>query len=107
MRIIKILFASTLLLIGTTHRAAAQYYGVRVNALALATGTLNAGFETMLGDKYTLDLSAYWNPIKAPGLQAQVLAFQPGIRRWLYEAYTGHFWAAHLAVARYDVGNDR
>lgn len=42
-----------------THRAAAQYYGVRINALALTTGTLNAGFEVSLNDKYTLDLAAY------------------------------------------------
>ena len=35
----------------------------------------------------------------------QVLALQPGLRRWLYEAYAGHFWAAHLAVARYNIGN--
>lgn len=54
-----ILFSLVLLSCGTSYRAAAQYYGVRVNALALATGTLNAGFETSLGDKYTLDLSAY------------------------------------------------
>lgn len=45
--------------------------------------------------------------MKAPGLQTQVLAVQPGIRRWLYEAYAGHFWGAHLAVARYNIGNDR
>lgn len=54
-----ILLSLVLLLCGAAHRAAAQYYGVRVNALALASGTLNAGFETTLGDKYTLDVSAY------------------------------------------------
>lgn len=54
-----IVFSLSLLLFGATHRAAAQYYGVRLNALALATGTLNAGFEATLGDKMTLDVSAY------------------------------------------------
>ena len=59
MRKIQILLWLALLLCGASHHAAAQYYGVRVNALALAAGTLNAGFETTLGDKTTLDISAY------------------------------------------------
>ena len=42
-----------------SYRAEGQYYGVRVNALALASGTLNVGFETSLGNRHTLDLSVY------------------------------------------------
>ena len=46
-------------LLGWAPRARAQYYGVRINTLALMTGTLNAGIEATLGDKYTLDIAAY------------------------------------------------
>lgn len=55
----KIITVLAVLLCSASHRASAQYYGVRVNALALVTGTLNVGFETALGNKYSLDLSAY------------------------------------------------
>lgn len=54
-----ILFLALCLLCGFSYRAEAQYYGVRVNALALASGTLNVGFETSLGNRHTFDLSAY------------------------------------------------
>ena len=93
-----------LVILGISQGVKAQYYGVRLNTLALTTGTLNAGFEVMLGDKYTADISAYWNPVKAKNLQMQFVAVQPGIRRWFYESYTGHFVAAHLAYAHYSVG---
>ena len=59
MKKIPIFLSLVLLLYSATHRAAAQYYGVRFNTLALATGTLNAGFEATLGDKTTLNVSAY------------------------------------------------
>lgn len=34
----------------------------------------------------------------------RVLALQPGVRHWFYEAYAGHFIAAHLAAAHYNIG---
>lgn len=90
-----------------TLTAKAQYYGVRVNALAALTGTLNAGFEASLSDRYSLDVTSYWNSIHTSRLRMQFLAGQVGVRRWLFESYTGHFMAAHAAVARYHVGTDK
>ncbi len=43
------------------HRAAAQFFGVRVNALAALTGTVAVGAEAALTDNWTVETSAYWN----------------------------------------------
>ena len=48
------------------HRAAAQFFGVRVNALAALTGTVAVGAEAALTDNWTVETSAYWNPHGAP-----------------------------------------
>ena len=37
----------------------------------------------------------------------QLLAIQPCVRYWLFEEYAGHFVAAHLGAAKYDVGAER
>ena len=90
-----------------TRRAAAQYYGVRVNALALLTGTVNAALEVSISEKLSLDVPVFWNPIKAHTIKMQVIAVQPGVRYWLYQPFVGHFIGGHLAAGRYDTGNDR
>lgn len=90
---------------GTIHTATAQYYGVRVNALALATGTLNGGLEIMLSDKSSIEMTAYWNPVHTGRLKMQLLAVRPGIRYWWYETYAGHFFGFNLLAASYCVGN--
>lgn len=104
---IKSLFLSLLLLSAAAPPATAQFYGIKSNVLMLAVGTINAGFEVSLSDRYTLDVSAYWNPVRTRSVQMQVLAIQPGVRRWLYEAYAGHFFCTHLTVARYNIGGSR
>ena len=45
------------------HTASAQYSAVRVNALGWATGTLNAGVDVAVAQKWSVDVSGYWNPI--------------------------------------------
>lgn len=37
----------------------------------------------------------------------QLIAVQPGIRYWIFEEYAGHFIAAHLTAAKYDLGGNR
>ncbi len=56
----KIILALLLLICFST--AKAQYTAVRVNTLALATGTINAGVDIALSDKWSLDISSVWNP---------------------------------------------
>lgn len=41
------------------NQVAAQYSAVRVNALGIVTGTLNAGVDVAVADKWSVDVSAY------------------------------------------------
>ena len=84
--------------------ARAQYCAVRLNALGLATGTLNAGIDVAVGPKWSIDLDLYGNLIDAPRLRTRVVAVQPGGRRWCFPPSVGSFVAAHAAYARYNVG---
>ena len=96
-----------LLLCGTLSapRASAQYYALGVNAPLLATGTLNLSLDAAIAPHWSVELPLLWNPIRTEHLQACIAAIQPGIRYWLFEEYAGHFVAAHLAAALYDVGD--
>lgn len=84
--------------------ARAQYCAVRLNALGLATGTLNAGIDVAVGPKWSIDLDLYANPIDAPRLRTRFVAVQPGVRYWFFQPSVGSFIAAHAAYARYNVG---
>lgn len=94
-----------LMLTITVSTASAQYAAVRVNALGLVTGTINIGVDIAIADKWSVDISAYWNPIDTPRLRAKTLAAAAGIRRWRFEPHIGLFWGAHTALAQYRVGN--
>lgn len=102
----KIIILAALLICAVTG-VRAQFYGVKANTLGLATGTVNAGVEFSLGKQYSLDVSAYFNPIKTDKFSSQFWYVQPGVRYWRYEHFVGPFYAAHIAYGRYTVGNDR
>lgn len=87
--------------------ASAQYSAVRVDALALATGTLHAGVDVPVSGKWSLDVSGYWNPISTETLRAKILGTTIGVRRWRVEPHVGLFWGLHTAAACYRVGNSR
>ena len=42
---------------GKPHRAAAQFFSAKVNALAPLTGTVNVALAAAVTDKWTLDVS--------------------------------------------------
>lgn len=89
------------------HTASAQYSAVRVNALALAAGTLNVGVDVAVTQKWSVDVSGYWNPVSTESLRSEVLGIVAGVRRWRFEPHVGLFWGVHTALARYRVGNRR
>jgi hypothetical protein len=99
------IIAALLLCFGTG--AKAQFYGIKANALGLATGTINAGVEVAVEKQWSVELSGYWNPIKTDGFSARAWWVQPAVRYWRYEHFVGHFFAAHPAYGRYNVGNDK
>ena len=84
-----------LLFVLAANAAPAQDAAVRVNALALATGTLNAGVDVTVSRKWSITASGYWNPIATDNLRMQVLAGTVGVRRWRCEPHAGLFWGLH------------
>ena len=96
-----------LLCVLAAHTASAQYTAVRVNTLGWAMGTLNAGVDVAVAQKWSVELSGYWNPISTERLRANVLAATIGVRRWRFEPHVGLFWGLHSTLAKYKVGNSR
>ncbi len=92
----KKLFITFILICVATTVTHAQYTAVRVNALALATGTLNAGVDVAMTEKLSLDISAMWSPTIH-----NATYLSTGVRRWRFEPNVGWFYGGHGAVARY------
>ena len=101
-----LLVAVALLCLLSATRASAQFYALKLNALAFATGTVNAGIDFALSDHLSFDLSAYWNPIRTQNVRMRLIAVQPGIRYWLYQPHVGTFLGTHPGFARYEIGGD-
>lgn len=85
----------------------AQYCAVRTNVIGLATGTVNIGVDVSVADKWTVDLAAYWNPINTESFSCRLYAAQLGTKRWLYEAFVGHFIGSQLTYGNYLYGGSR
>lgn len=98
-------FALFAALWGTPHRAAAQIFAVRANALAALTATLDLGAEVSLADKWTVEASGYWNPVRTASFATRFHAVQVGGRYWLYESFVGPFVGSQLSYVGYDLGS--
>lgn len=101
-----LIFVLPMLLLSSP-RAAAQYYGVGSNIALLATGTINLSFEAAVAPRWSVNIPVYWNPVKTDKLQMRLFGLQPGVRYWFFEEYAGHFIGSHAAAAWYDLGNAR
>ena len=103
------IFITTVLLFvalwGSPHGAAAQIFAVRADALAALTGTLHLGAEVSVADKWSVEASGYWNPVKSSSLSMNFHAVQIGSRYWLYESFVGHFVGGQLSYVGYDLGS--
>lgn len=74
-----IIFSFCLLALwGNPHRAEAQFFTAKVNAFAALTGTVNVGLDAAVADKWTLDISGYWNPINSDSFSCRLYAAQLG-----------------------------
>ncbi|MDR2894280.1 MAG: DUF3575 domain-containing protein [Alistipes sp.] len=84
----------------------APTWGVKTNLLYDATTTLNLGFEFKVGPKTTIDIPVSYNPWQFRGglTKLKHILVQPEVRRWLDEAFTGHFFGLHGHYAFYNVG---
>ncbi len=80
----------------TTTIASAQYTAVRVNTLALATGTINAGVDVTVSEKWSVDVAGAWSP-----LLDHSTAITAGVKRWRFEPNVGWFWGVHSAYSNF------
>ena len=95
-----------LLLVFAIHTTvSAQYSAIRINALGLATGNVNAGVDVAVSEKWSVDVSGYWNPVSTENWRTKILGAVVGVRRWHFEPHVGLFWGLHSSVAQYRVGN--
>lgn len=84
----------------------APRWAVKTNLLYDATTTINLGFELGLGRKWTLDVSANYNPWTfAQNKKLKHLLVQPEFRYWSCERFNRGFWGVHLLAGQYNVGN--
>lgn len=83
-------------------QAYAQNIGVKSNALYWLTTTPNFGIEMALNSKYTLELSAAYNPWTfRDDKKMRFWLAQPEIRYWFCEKFEGHFVGVHLHGAQF------
>lgn len=99
------LLSALLLVVALPNTARGQFYSMRINGLALLTGTINVGAGISLNKKTSLDLALMGNPIKTDNFSLQFAAFQPGARFWLSQTNYAHFFGIHLTAAYYNVAN--
>ena len=90
------LIASALFLF-CTPSAFGQNVAVKSNLLSDVTTTFNLGAEFGLSSRWTIDLSASYNPWTFSGHRKLKRFFvQPEARYWLCERFNGHFFGVHL-----------
>ncbi|WP_280766910.1 DUF3575 domain-containing protein [Parabacteroides sp. PFB2-10] len=99
------LFTAIVLFHFPSQEASAQTIGVKTNAVGWGARTINAGAEWGFAEKWTADLSAFYNPFSySRGRTTHLLGVQPEVRYWPCGAWHGHFVGLHGQYASYDWG---
>jgi hypothetical protein len=91
-------------------QAKAQQFAVKTNALMWGVLTPNAGVEIVVGERSSLDISAFYKPSYSPELgsffNSRIAGFQPEYRYWFNgRPMTREFIGASLMFADYDLTN--
>lgn len=105
MRVRRVAISIAAVLMVFCNRAQAQDVALKTNLFYDATTTLNIGVEKRLAPKWTLDVSANYNPWTfSDNKKWKHWLVQPEVRRWNKEAFRGGFWAAHLLGGQFNFG---
>lgn len=100
------LFAILIAVAAICPRLSAQNVVIKSNILYDALATANAGVEFKVAPLWTVDLSGNLNLWKlSHQRQWRHWMFQPEIRRWFCNTFSGHFIGAHLLGGQYNIGN--
>ena len=93
------------MLLFSTVTVYAQRVAIKSNLLYDATTTMNLGLEIGLAPKWSLDLSANYNPWKFNDeTRLRHWGVQPEFRYWFCEKFNGHFLGLHGHYAKYNMG---
>ena len=82
-----------------------QKAALKTNLLYDAGLTLNGGIEFRMAPKWTFDLSANLNAWTIDNRRWKHWLVQPEARYWLCQAWSGHFFGAHLLGGQYNWGH--
>jgi len=91
-----------------------QKVGVKTNALYWATTTPNIGVEVALSQKFTLGLSAGWNPFDLrkktyeDGMivesKIKHVLLMPELKYWNCQSFQRSFWGIHGIYSHFNMG---
>lgn len=100
----------TVALLLSSAQLKAQQFGVKTNALMWGVLTPNAGVEIVVGERSSLDLSAFCKPSYAKNqdsfLNYRIAGFQPEYRYWFNgRPMTREFIGVSLMFADYELTN--
>lgn len=91
------------MMLGTAQKVHSQHLGLKLNALMWAAATPSLGMEIVLGQRSSLDLSAFGH-YKPYTLDSKLIAFQPEYRYWFNgRPFTREFVGVAAMVAAYDI----
>lgn len=78
---------------------------IKTNLLYDATSSFNIGLEFAISKKFTIDLSANYNPWTfSDNRKMKHILVQPELRWWMCERFNGHFFGFHVHYAYYNWG---
>ncbi len=105
-RIIKRTFLlMSMLAVGLMQDAKAQDVAVKSNVLADAFLNPNLGVEIGLGPRWTTDITGQFNLFDmSRNRRWKHWVAQPGLRYWLCDRFSGHFFGAHIHGGQYNLG---
>lgn len=102
----KILFVLLAFIGFISPAAMAQKVAVKTNLLYDATSTINLGTEFGLSPKWTLEVSANYNPwTYSNNKKWKHWLVQPEARYWFCNKMMGHFIGFHAIAGSYNIGN--
>lgn len=99
------IFMITLLVSLLSGTASAQRLAVKSNLLYDITSTINLGVEYEVAPRWTLEMSANYNPWSfSDNKKMKLWMLQPEARYWLCSGFSGHFFGAHLLGGEFNYG---
>lgn len=83
------------------------HFAVKANLIFNLATVTNLGIELQIAPRITTDIPILFSPFKIKtSYQLRVLAFQPELRYWLRNAFTGSFLGLHANVGWFNIALD-